>query len=288
MISCVKLQKGDVYVGPDWLNNVLYGFLSGFYEFLPVSAETHRMLFLHLTGVTQEIPLIRLCVRLAALLGVFLAMYPVIMRIRRENQLASIPPRRRRRQPDKRYVLLLRMVKTCTIPSLLMLLLYQKGMELSSILWLHGALLVLNGLVLYIPQFMLRGNKDAQNMSAWDSWLIGIAAGLSVLPGFSRVGCAASVAQMRGADRSFSVEAALLISVPVLIALCLFDFFAVVTVSATVSFTQCLLVFLAALVGSYVGTRFLRYFAGKAGLVGFAYYSWGMALFCLILYLTVI
>jgi hypothetical protein len=44
---------------------------------------------------------------------------------------------------------------------------------------------------------------------------------------------------------------------------------------------------LTAFVGSYLGITFIRFLAVKVGFSGFAYYSWGAALFAFILYLTI-
>ena len=82
------------------LQSLLYGLISGLTEFLPVSAETHRMFFTQMTGMYPEPPLLRLCVRLFSVLGLVLACKSTLVRMRREQKLLLIPARRRRRKPD--------------------------------------------------------------------------------------------------------------------------------------------------------------------------------------------
>ncbi len=271
-----------------WLHSLLYGLISGFTEFLPVSSETHRMLYMHITGFSAEPPVLRLCVRMFSVFGLLLACQNTIMRLRYEQRLAAIPPRRRRRKPDAASILELRMVKSAAIPMLLGLLFYIQLSAFSHVLWLQGVVLILNGILIYLPQFMLRGNKDSRSMSGMDALVVGLGGALSVVPGFSRIGVMVSAARMRGTDKKFAVEIALLLCIPMLIGLCLLDFFAMISAPATAGFLQCLTASVAAFGGSYLGVQVIRFFGRKPGFTAFAYYSWGAALLALILYLTII
>lgn len=270
------------------IQSLLYGFISGFTEFLPVSAETHRMFFNEMVGMDPEHPLLRLCVRLFALLGLLLACYNSIIRLRREHKLSLIPSRRRRRQPDTALLLQRKLVFAAAIPLVVVLIFTIRFRHFSGILWLQGLILVINGILLYLPQFMLRGNKDARAMSGFDSFLIGFSGGLSVFSGFSRVATMVSVARMRGADKRFAVEISLLLCIPALICLSLIDFFSVVSAQGSPGFLSCTLASLSAFAGSFLGVHVVRYFGRKPGFAAFAYYSWGAALLSLVLYLTII
>ena len=271
-----------------WLQGLLYGLISGLTEFLPVSAETHRMLYLHLSGISPEPTVLRLCVRLFALLGLILACRDVLSRLRRERRLAAIPPRRRRRKPDQACMMELRLAKTAALASAVGLLVYNRFKLYTDVLWFHAAILVLNGILLYIPQFVLRGNKDARAMSSLDGVLIGVSGALSVLPGFSRMAAIVSVARIRGADKRFGVELALLLYIPMLIVLSLLDFVELISVQPQMSFAVCAAASAASLAGSWLGVKVIRYFGRKPGFTAFAYHSWGAALLMLILYLTII
>ena len=270
------------------LQSLLYGFISGITEFLPVSAEAHRMFFTRIFGMIPEPPVLRLCVRLFSMLGLLLACYNTIMRMRREYKLSLIPARRRRRKPDPAVLLHRKMVISTAIPLVLGLLFTIVFKKLVNILWLQGAMLILNGVFLYLPQFMLRGNKDARAMSGLDSLLIGVSGALSVFPGFSRMAVMVSVARMRGADKRFSVELALLLCVPALMCLSLIDFFSSVSAQGTPGLLSCVLASVASFVGSFLGVHIIRYFGRRPGFTAFAYYSWGAALLALILYLAII
>lgn len=275
-------------MNPGVLQSLLYGFISGLTEFLPVSAETHRMFFTQMTGMYPEPPLLRLCVRLFSVLGLLLACHNTLMRMRREQKLSLIPARRRRRKPDAAVLLQRRMVISTAFPLVLGLLFTVRCAEFADLLWLQGVVLILNGLILYLPQFMLRGNKDARAMSGFDSLLIGLSGALSVFSGFSRMATMVSFARMRGADKGFAVELALLLCIPALLCLCLIDFFLLISAQASPGFLQCLSASAAAFAGSFLGVHVIRYFGRRPGFTAFAYYSWGAALLAFVLYLTII
>ena len=266
----------------------MYGFISGITEFLPVSAEAHRMFFIRIFGMTPEPPILRLCVRLFSMLGLLLACYNTLMRLRREHKLSQIPVRRRRRKPDSAVLLHRKMMIATAVPLVLGLLFTVVFKNLFNVLWLQGAMLILNGMFLYLPQFMLRGNKDARAMSGFDSMLIGLSGALSVFPGFSRMATMVSVARMRGADKRFAVELALLLCIPALMCLSLIDFFSSISVQGAPGLMSCVLASLASFIGGFLGVHIIRYFGRRPGFTAFAYYSWGAALLALILYLAII
>ena len=51
---------------------------------------------------------------------------------------------------------------------------------------------------------------------------------------------------------------------------------------------KCILSVLGAGCGSYFGIMLMRFLAVKVGFTGFAYYSWGAALFSFVMYLVVV
>jgi len=150
-----------------------------------------------MTGLAPEPPVLRLCVRLFSVFGLLLACWGTIVRLRRERKLAAIPPRRRRRQPDGASLLQLRLIKASAVPLLIGLLFAMRCAEYTNVLWLHGSILILNGVFLYLPQFMLRGNKDARSMTGMDAFLIGLSGALAVVPGFSRMATMVSAAMRK-------------------------------------------------------------------------------------------
>lgn len=273
-----------------WLHSLFFGLIAGFSEFLPVSAEAHRVLFQRLTGAGTETGGFSLICHISILLALLLSCRPQMERIRREQRIASVPKRRRKRQPDPRVLLDVRVLKTAGVPMILSfaacLFLERQGERL----WLLAIIMAVNGVVLYLPRVRRSGNKDSQTMSALDSVLFGFGSALAVIPGLSRLGCGMSALQLRGVDRQYAFELTLLLAVPALAVLIGLDIYAVITAAAVLSFQFILhyiLAAVAAFAGAYLAITLMRFLAVNTGFSGFSYYCWGVALFTLFLYLMI-
>lgn len=273
----------------NWLEGIVYAFVSGFAQFMPVSAQAHEQILLRLFGADKAHSLMQLFVHIGALAALILSSKNQLNRIIRENSLKKIPKRRRKRQPDPQTILDLSFVKTACIPLLLGYLLYFKTAQWENKLPLSAVFLVLNGLVLHIPMYLSMGNKDSRSMSRLDALLFGIGGITGILPGMSRVGVTTSIAITRGADTQQAYKWSLLLSLPALAAWILFDVISLFAASFTgmgfLFVLQCILSAGAAYLGTASAIYFMRFITVKAGLYNFSYYCWGAALFAFILYL---
>ena len=269
----------------NWLESLLYGLLSGFAEFLPISSEAHRTLFLKLVGAGDD-PVFRLAVHLGALLAVIICSATYISKLNRERRIAAIPKRKRKRQPDLRTILDLKVLRIATIAILLWFISYPFVWDQGQRLWILSLALVINGIILYVPQHYPSGNKDSLNLSALDSFLVGLLSGLGVFPGVSRLGGAVSAAQLRGADTKFAVDIGVLLYIPAAIALVAFDCYGIFTGGGTFHLLYFLTAGAASFGGACCGIYLIRFLAVKSGFSGFAFYSWGAALLALMLYLA--
>ena len=271
----------------NWFEHLLYGLISGFSELLPISSVAHQTVFTTLAG-GRDYPWLRLACHLGTLLALVMVYIPTLSRMRRERRIARTPKKRRRRQPDFATVMEIKVFRTVAISMLVCFAGYGYVYNLYERLWVLAIFLGLNGIVLYTPQFLPGANKRAESLSALDSSVIGISGGIGIVPGFSRIGLATGAAQIRGTDRQYAVEIALMTSIPVLILYCVLDFLAgsaaAVTISALLIF-GCLTAGLAAFIAAYFAIALVRFLAVKIGFFGFAYYCWGLAMFTLIIYL---
>ena len=140
-------------MGIGWLESLLYGLLSGFTEFVPVSAQAHSALLRRMFGV-EDLHFLDLFVHLAVLISVFVALRSRIRHLRREQKLAGTQKRYRRHQPDLMALMDLRLLKTAAVPMLLCFLVYPVTYELGNRFLLMAGLLILNGVILYYPRMM--------------------------------------------------------------------------------------------------------------------------------------
>ena len=272
------------------LECLLYGLVSGLTEFLPISSQAHQAFLLKMFGFSEQNPMLNFLVHLAIIFALLFSSNTMLQRVRRDVKLSTHSRAHHVHQAGYRSVMDMRIVKTAMIPMILGLFFTAAVRPMQFDFPLLSLFLVLNGLILFIPQYMLQGNKDSRSMSKFDAILMGVGGAASVLPGLSRIGIFTSVASIRGASRQHAFNWAILLSIPALIVLCLFDLVAVFGMgnAIPISFLGYIFGVIGAVIGGCVSILLIRFMTVKVGLSGFAYYSWGAALFSFILYLMVV
>ena len=107
-----------------FLESLLYGLVAGISEFLPISAQAHRAILLKLFGAQTEGHLLRLMVHIGVFAALLVCCWGQVNRLQREQALARIPKRRRKRQPDQKTMLDRKIVKSAFFPAALGFILY--------------------------------------------------------------------------------------------------------------------------------------------------------------------
>lgn len=274
-----------------WLEGILYGLFAGLADILPVSAQAHRMLLMTLFGEKAESPILRLFIHIATFAALYYTCQNHILRINRARKLAKIPKRRRKRPLDFSALMDYGMLKTMIIPLIFGFIFYDKLSSLVGMLSVLSVTLLLNGLILFIPQFLPGSNKDSRSMSPLDSILMGLGAVASLIPGISCIGTVCSIAVVRGADKKFALNITLLLNMVVTAGLIVMDVISIIAGNAEafsfVMLCKSILAAAAAFGGTYLAVVLMRKIASGAHFGVFALYSWGLALFSFILFLTI-
>ena len=269
-----------------WLNSILMGILTGVTSVLPVSVEAHQRLLLKFMGM-REIPVLTaLAIHLGIAAALYLCCLNHILKMSRASRLARIPKRKRKRPLDTRSLMDLSLLKTMLLPVILAFFLYEKVSALVTNLIVMAAFLFVNGLLLYIPQFLPSSNKDCRSLSRVEGLLMGLGGGLFVIPGLSGMGAALSGASVCGVDRKYGLEMILLMNLGMTVGRIVLDVWKLISVGGTFSILGlvfCLMAALCAFAATYSCVKFMRHLANEAGFAFFAYYSCGMALFTFIL-----
>ena len=274
----------------DWLYHILYGAISGLTDILPVSAPAHQRIFNSMIPDGTISTFTRLLVHMAIFGALYYTCQNQLIRIARAVKLAKIPKRRRKRPLDTKSLMELQMLKTMAIPLVIGFIFYSQATAFVSTLLVMSVILLINGIILFIPQFLPGSNKDARSMTPIDSFLMGLGGGLAVLPGMSSIGVTTSIGCVRGGDKSFNFQIALTMNMGVMLGMILMDLVEIFSTGMGVDgFVGCLYSCAAAasaVGGSLLGIRLMKKLAQKTGFGIFAYYCWGAALFSFILYLT--
>lgn len=273
----------------NWLESIIYALISGMAEFLPVSSSAHQSILQNLFGLSDSPAALNFTIHLGALAAVYIHCQNHLAALSRTQRILSIPKRRRKRQPDWELVADLRLFKSASALTVLMVILKYFVYDIIGKLHLVALLLLINGILLYITGRIAVGNKAAGSMTRFDGTLIGFASGLGIIPGFSRMGFGMSTGIIRGASPQNALSWSLLISIPALCALCIADIVLMFTAGVAgfgfMMLLQCLAGAIFAYIGAAVSIALLRFMAVKVGFSWFSYYCWGLALFAFLLFM---
>ena len=273
-----------------WLSSIFYSLISGLTEILPVSATAHRVVMQSLLGDGKNHILLQLFLHMGSLAALFYCCNNQLLRLTRAQKLASVPKKRRKRPLDTHSLMDIRFLRVALIPIVAAFFFYDRVAGLEKNLVAVAGFLFLNGIILYIPPHLPGSNKDAGSLSPVDSLLIGLGAALSIIPGFSCVGTAVSIASVRGVDKKFALDMSLLMAMGVMIGLIGVDIFTAFSGGVAgltfMKFLQYLFCGVCAFGGTALGVRLLKVSLEEYGMTSYALYCWGLALFTFIFYLT--
>lgn len=271
----------------NWIQGILYGFCSGLMDILPVSAQAHRVLLLKFFGTRGSSDLLHLLIHFALVSALYCSCNAHIVRMSRARRLSRIPKRKRKRPLDTRSLMDLSMLKTMLVPVILGMLCYPYTEKYQSSLIITAFFLFLNGIVLYIPQFLPTGNRDSRNLSRVEGLLIGLGGAVSILPGVSGMGVSTAISSICGVDRNYGLSMALLMNLFVNIGFLIHDALGIAsgglgTLTAMIVL-QYLVIAAAAFGAAMLGIRGMRWLADNGGYSIVGLYCFGMALFIFIL-----
>lgn len=273
------------------LQTLLYGLIGGLSDILPISAQAHSRLLTFLYGQDGEPNLLRLIVRMGVIAALYFNCHTHILKILRAYKLSRVPKRRRRRPLDMSSVMDLRLMETMLLPLILGFIFYRRLSALVSTMSILAAVLLVNGVILYIPQFLPGSNKSSLHITPADGILMGLSATLSLIPGISCVGMVCSVGAVRGVDRSYGLNMALLLNMLVNVGLAIYDIIAIAGQGTGGFGFSLLMTYLASGVAAFGGTllaiALMKKLATSRGFGVFAYYCWGLSMLLFILFLTV-
>ena len=267
--------------------HILYGIVSGLSDILPVSQRAHSILLLKVLGAESIGGLPVLLIHIGILAAIYVSSQTQLVKMSRARRLARIPKKRRKRPLDVKSLMDSRFLTTMLVPVVLVLLFYGQLNRVSFNLLAVAGLLFLNGIILYIPQFLPGSNKDARSLSRVEGALMGLGGSLSVLPGMSGVGVSVSLGSICGVDRNYALNMTLMMNMAYLAGMIVYDLLGLFQTGLGLLTFQWVIVYLLAAAAAFVSTtlaiRVMRTLVSGTLFYLFAFYCWGIALFAFIL-----
>ena len=275
----------------NWLQSLLFGLISGLTDILPVSAQAHRMLMLKFFGVKSITSLLALMMHLSVFIALYLSTRGQFVRMNRARALARVPKRKRKRPLDVKSMMDWSLIKTMLLPTILGLLLYQYARNMQTNLLTIAAFLFLNGVILYVPQFLPSSNKDSRTLSRLEGFAMGCGCAVSILPGISTVGTVVSIGSVCGVERVYSLNMAFIIKMFLMAGLMVYDVLGIISGGLEALSFAIILKYMVTAALSFGaamgGIRLTRRLTAEHGFGLFGVYCWGVALFIFILNLVV-
>lgn len=275
----------------NWLQSVFYGLFSGLMDILPVSAQAHKVLLLKFFGIRTNSDIAELLIHLGIFAALYYSTQAQLIRMNRARALARIPKNKRKRPLDTRSMMDWSMLMTMVVPVILGIVLYQHTTNIQSNLILISIFLFLNGVILYIPQFLPTGNRDSRTLSRVEGLLMGLGGAVSILPGISAIGAATSVGSVCGVERNYCLNMTLMMNLLLTAGMIVYDIIGIINTGlgtlSLIIIIRYLLTAAAAFGGAMAGIKIMRFLANEHGYSLFGVYCWGLALFTFIVNLIV-
>ena len=147
--------------------------------------------------------------------------------------------------------------------------------------------LLLNGVILYIPQFLPTGNRDCRTLSRVEGLLMGLGGAVGVVPGFSTIGVSTAIGSVCGVERGYGLSMALMMQLMLTMGYLVWDVMEIAASGlGTLSFGilfRYIVTSLTAFGGTMLGVRLMRRIAQNHSFALFALYCFGLSLFTFIL-----
>ena len=270
-----------------WFQSMLLAIITGLTEILPVSVQAHNRILVKFMGRGDAPALLNFFMHLGVLAAIYLSCQSHILKMIRAKKMSRIPKKKRKRPLDTRSLMDLSMLTTMMLPVVAMLFIWRSVEAVSSNTIIMATFLFLNGLILYIPQFLPSSNKDCRMLSRVEGLLMGLGGAVFAIPGLSGMGAALSIASVIGVERKYGLSMILALNMGVMSGKIIYDLLDIISfgmgqVSVTI-FLIYLLSAVASFIAAFFAIKLLRIMAENKGFGSFAYYSWGLALFTFIL-----
>lgn len=269
---------------------IVYGILSGITEFVPVSLHGHQLMLKEVFGIDTPLPFLNILLRISFIAAIVVSNLSYFQKFFRTYLTASPSTRRKSHLLNRQMLWDIRLVRGGILPLVILSLLYLLFIKNNGGLLLVAVMLLINGILIYLPEHMAHGNKDSSKMSAMDSVILGASAAVAAVPGLSGIGIGLSYSTHRGADPTKAYHWLLLFGFVANIIFIILDLISIFVVGFDALtfglFVGYLLASLICFVVALFTIYIMRTWILRYSYVPLAYYCWGAALLTFVVFLT--
>lgn len=215
--------------------DILLGIIQGITGFLPVSSSGHILLLCKLFSMDTGYTTLFLCLlKVSSLAGVFIVLFKDIIKVIIgtyqlildvfSNILIFIKKRLGMEKggyfvldtnPYKKLVLMIAISSAVTyVVSTFIKSIAENSSQIPMII---GVCFIISGIILFLADRLGQGKRNIKNMSVFDAVVIGMAQGLAIMPGISRVVMTFAAAMALGYGKNFAVKYSYLLAIPAIL-----------------------------------------------------------------------
>lgn len=223
------------------IQSVFLGIVQGLTEFLPVSSSGHLAILRNLFGIEADGGMLfDALLHLGTMVAIFMVFRKDLLRMAGEilcmgrdliyngqmfvHNKRERDARRYRKLVHNNYRRFVVMVLVSAIPTAVIGYAAADLVQIAEVtLIAPGVCLILNSGLLLVADAVEAGKKVPKDITFTNAFLIGMAQGISVLPGLSRSGTTITACLMSGYDRRFAVKYSFIMSIPAVIGASLYE-----------------------------------------------------------------
>ena len=140
--------------------SIVYGFVSGIAEILPVSSQGHQALLRYLFGAETRIPLQELLVHIGVFLSLIVGCSEMLNQLMREQRKLSAKYRKRKHRTDGKSYYDLRLLRSASVLLFIALFTYFATNKFENRLLSIMSFWIVNAIVLFVADHMPRGTQQ--------------------------------------------------------------------------------------------------------------------------------
>ena len=274
------------------LEAIILGIVQGLTEFLPISSTGHLTLAGKLMNLISEdhpeqwtafIAVIQLGTLLAVLVYFWKDLINITKDFIHDNLIKPVKYAEQKLNSKLGWLIIIG-----TIPVVIIGLAFKDAIEgaLTKNLYVISASLIVLALILALAEKIAKFRKDVDNITIFDSIIIGIAQALSLIPGSSRSGTTITAGLFVGLKREAAARFSFLLSIPAVFASGALQLYEVLKFIDQTMAVNIIVATVVSGISGYLAIDFLLKFLRKNTTFIFVFYRMALGIFILILLLN--
>lgn len=203
------------------LRAVLLGMLQSLTEFFPFSNTAHIILLQRLFDYHKTYMAYDIVIDAGTVIAIMIFYAHDFVQMLKESPALLVFPFSKNKNSffwERPYALTLSLILvSCITTAISRFIFIEAGDVVGRIPWGMGVIWIVMGVIIYMTRDMRPGSRGAYEMNHQDAFLIGLAQGLTVFPGISRLGITLFVALYLGIERKEAVRYSLLLAIPYIV-----------------------------------------------------------------------